>query len=86
MDRKEHLKRMGLRIRNLRILKGYTQKELADLVGFSAANGNTAVNKLESGNNDIPTFRLLKIARALGTSTDYIITGRRDHNDRDNDR
>ena len=64
---------MYKRIRDLREDKDITQKELAAILGMS----QTGYSKYETGENDIPTLILLKLADFYGTSVDYIL-GRTD--------
>ena len=60
---------MYRRIRDLREDKDLTQKEIAKMLGMS----QTGYSKYETGENDIPTHILLKLAEFYGTSTDYIL-------------
>ena len=46
-----------------------TQKELADKLGMS----QTGYSKYETGENDIPTAVLRKLAALYGTSVDYML-------------
>lgn len=64
-------KDLGLRIKQLRKDKGWTQKELANRVGCSSPQ----LNKYEAGQNTPPLYRLLQFALALTTTVDYLITG-----------
>ena len=61
------------RIRYLRENKNMSQKELASILGMS----QTGYSKYETGENDIPTSILLKLADFYDTSVDYIL-GRTD--------
>ncbi len=60
---------MYKRIRDLREDKDMTQKELANILGMS----QTGYSKYETGENDVPTQILLKLADFYGTSVDYIL-------------
>ena len=60
---------MYRRIRDLREDKDLTQKEIAEILGMS----QTGYSKYETGENDIPTHILLKLAEFYETSTDYIL-------------
>ena len=64
---------MYTRIRDLREDKDLTQKQLAQMLGMSQAG----YSKYETGENDIPTHILIKLADFYGTTTDYIL-GRTD--------
>ncbi len=61
------------RLRDLREDKDLTQKQLAEILGMS----QTGYSKYETGENDIPTPILLKLADFYGTTTDYLL-GRND--------
>ena len=61
------------RIRNLREDRDLTQKQIAQMLGMS----QTGYSKYETGENDIPTIILMKLADFYQTSTDYIL-GRTD--------
>ena len=65
---------MYRRIRELREDKDLTQKQIAQMLGMS----QTGYSKYETGENDIPTSILLKLADFYGTSTDYLL-GRTQH-------
>ncbi len=64
---------MYRRIRDLREDRDLTQKQVAQLLGMS----QTGYSKYETGENDIPTAVLLKLADLYQTSTDYLL-GRTD--------
>ena len=64
---------MYTRIRDLREDKDLSQKQLAQMLGMS----QTGYSKYETGENDIPTHILIKLADFYGTTTDYIL-GRTD--------
>ncbi|WP_151737931.1 helix-turn-helix domain-containing protein ['Paenibacillus yunnanensis' Narsing Rao et al. 2020] len=57
-------KRIGLRVRAFRKLKGYTQQELADYVGISLA----VLGAVERGNRHLEGKILNKIADVLEIS------------------
>ena len=65
------------RIRDLREDADLTQKELAEKLGMS----QTGYSKYETGENDIPTSVLIKLARFYNTSIDYLL-GETDCKDR----
>jgi len=60
---------MYIRIRNLREDKDLTQKQIAEILGMS----QTGYSKYETGENDIPTHILIKLADFYHTTTDYIL-------------
>ena len=64
---------MYTRIRDLREDRDLTQKEIAQMLGMS----QTGYSKYETGENDIPTAVLIKLADFYQTSTDYLL-GRTD--------
>lgn len=64
---------MYRRIRDLREDRDLTQKQIAQILGMS----QTGYSKYETGENDIPTQILIKLADFYGTSTDYLL-GRTD--------
>lgn len=64
---------MYRRIRDLREDRDLTQKQVAQMLGMS----QTGYSKYETGENDIPTQILIKLADYYETSTDYLL-GRTD--------
>ncbi len=60
---------MYSRIRELREDKDISQTKLAKFLGMS----QTGYSKYETGENDIPTAILIKLADFYGTSVDYIL-------------
>lgn len=64
---------MYRRIRDLREDRDLTQKQVAQMLGMS----QTGYSKYETGENDIPTAVLIKLADFYQTSTDYLL-GRTD--------
>ena len=64
---------MYSRIRDLREDQDLTQKQVAQMLGMS----QTGYSKYETGENDIPTAVLLKLADFYQTTTDYLL-GRTD--------
>ena len=57
------------RIRDLREDRNLTQKQIAEMLGMS----QTGYSKYETGENDIPTAILIKLADFYGTTTDYLL-------------
>ena len=64
---------MYRRIRDLREDHDLTQTQVAQLLGMS----QTGYSKYETGENDIPTAVLIKLADYYKTSVDYLL-GRKD--------
>lgn len=62
---------MGQRIYDLRKKHGLTQIELADRAGLS----HQYYSCVERGEKGIASRNLVKLANALETSTDYLLTG-----------
>lgn len=60
---------MYRRIRDLREDRDLTQKQIAAMLGMS----QTGYSKYETGENDIPSQVLIKLARFYETTTDYIL-------------
>ena len=60
---------MYRRIRDLREDRDLTQKQIAEMLGMS----QTGYSKYETGENDIPTHILIKLADFYQTTTDYIL-------------
>ncbi len=57
------------RIRNLREDHDMNQTQIAKTLGMS----QTGYSKYETGENDIPTGILIKLARFYNTSVDYLL-------------
>lgn len=62
-------KRLYRRIRDLREDKDLNQTEIAKMLGMS----QTGYSKYETGENDIPTDILIKLADFYGVSVDYLL-------------
>ncbi|MBQ7374429.1 MAG: helix-turn-helix transcriptional regulator [Clostridia bacterium] len=60
---------MYSRIRDLREDRDLNQTEVAKMLGMS----QTGYSKYETGENDIPTAILIKLARFYNTSIDYLL-------------
>ena len=60
---------MYKRLRDLREDHDMSQTQLAKMIGMS----QTGYSKYETGENDIPTAILIKLARLYGTSIDYLL-------------
>ena len=57
------------RIRDLREDRDLNQTSVAKMLGMS----QTGYSKYETGENDIPTWVLIKLARFYDTSVDYLL-------------
>ena len=57
------------RIRDLREDRDLNQTQVAKMLGMS----QTGYSKYETGENDIPTAVLIKLARFYNTSIDYLL-------------
>ena len=62
------------RLRDLREDHDLTQTKLAKMLGMS----QTGYSKYETGENDVPTAILIKLARFYNTSIDFLL-GETDH-------
>ena len=60
---------MYQRLRDLREDRDLNQTEVAKMLGMS----QTGYSKYETGENDIPTSILIKLARFYDTSIDYLL-------------
>lgn len=64
--KKEDAKRLfGINLKRLRLEKGMSQDELAKKLGYK---GRSAINKIETGVNDMPRDMVLRCAEVLGVS------------------
>lgn len=66
-------KAFGLRVKNLRKQKKWTQKELAAKFDVRPAH----LNKYESGLHTPPLEKIIKLAEIFNTTTDFLLTGNR---------
>ena len=62
-------KPMYPRLRDLREDRDMNQTQVAKMLGMS----QTGYSKYETGENDIPTAILIKLARFYNTSIDYLL-------------
>lgn len=56
---------IGEKIKQARIAKGMTQEDLGEKLGYKS---RSSINKIETGERDIPRSQLKKIAHILGVS------------------
>jgi len=68
---------LSRRIRDLRAERDLNQTQVAKILGMS----QTGYSKYETGENDLPTTVLIKLARFYNTSVDYLL-GETDNPDR----
>ena len=66
---REGCKYMYQRLRDLREDRDLNQTEVAKMLGMS----QTGYSKYETGENDIPTAILIKLAKFYNTSIDYLL-------------
>ena len=64
-------KAFGSRVKEMRKHFHWTQKELANRIGIRFQ----LLNKYEGGQHIPPAKTLIKLAEALGTTVDYLLTG-----------
>lgn len=65
MDKNEAKKAFGKNLKRIRTENGMSQEELAIKLGYK---GRSAVNKIETGVNDMPRSMVIKCAAILGVS------------------
>ena len=70
-EQARHRKQIGARVRNAREARGYTEVQLADLIGVSSE----FVSLAENGETNIPLYQLMHIADLLLVSLDRLIAG-----------
>ena len=61
---------VGEKIREARLKKGYTQAELAQLLGYKS---RSSINKIEVEGRDIPRSSIIKFAKVLDVSPAYLM-------------
>lgn len=61
---------VGEKIREARLKKGYTQTELAELLGYKS---RSSINKIELEGRDIPRSSVIKFAKALDVTPAYLM-------------
>ena len=62
-------KKLGDKIRNIRLKENLTQKELGDYLGVS----NQIIAGYEKGNINIPFYSIVKLSKIFGVSIDYLL-------------
>lgn len=73
MSNNDIRKKFGLRVREIRKQKKWTQKELAEKIDVRFPQ----LNKYEGGLHTPPMDKLIKLAEAFDTTVDYLLTGNR---------
>lgn len=68
MEKGEYLIEMGRKIKELRIIRGMSQEELAKAVGYTSLNSRSTINKVEAGKADIARSKVPLYAAALGVT------------------
>ena len=63
-------KKLGLRIKSIRISKNLTQENLAQLVDCNVSH----ISNIENNHTKVSLIMLLSIANALNTSIDYLLS------------
>ena len=61
---------VGEKIREARLKKGYTQTELAELLGYKS---RSSINKIEVEGRDIPRSSVIKFVKALDVTPAYLM-------------
>jgi transcriptional regulator with XRE-family HTH domain len=71
MQSEEQRKAFGMRVKEFRNQRRWTQKEVAARIGLKLSQ----FNKYEAGMHMPPADKLLQLAEMFGTTTDYLLTG-----------
>ena len=61
---------MGKRIKAAREKKGYSQSELAELLGYKS---RSSINKIETDGREIPRSSIVKFAKILDVTPSYLM-------------
>jgi transcriptional regulator with XRE-family HTH domain len=75
MQDQEIRRAFGLRLKELRKQKGWTQKELANMIDIRFAQ----LNKYECGMHIPPIEKLIQLSIVLGVTLDYLVMGNQDN-------
>lgn len=70
MDTNIVKKKLGDKIKRIRLMRGLSQDELAKRCGYKA---RSTINKIETGINDIPQSKIKIIAQSLGVDTSVLL-------------
>ena len=66
---------IGNRIKDTRIQRGWSQRDLAKRMGYS---NHSTIGKIESGKVDIPQSRIVQFADVLGVTVSYLMNWEED--------
>lgn len=66
---------IGNRIKDTRIQRGWSQRDLAKRMGYS---NHSTIGKIESGKVDIPQSRIVQFADVLGVTVAYLMNWEED--------
>ena len=66
------MEKIGDRIKKLRLASGYTQKEIADRLGYTS---RSSIGKIETNLVDLPQSKIVEFAEFFGVSPVYLLTG-----------
>lgn len=61
---------VGEKIKEARLKKGYSQAELAKLLGYKS---RSSINKIEVDGRDVPRSSIVKFAKVLGVTPSYLM-------------
>lgn len=75
MQQEINYKELGLKIKQLRQNKGYTQDALAEMVDCNTSH----ISNIENNHTKVSLNALLSIANALNTSIDYLLSSQYDN-------
>lgn len=67
--------KLGLKIKDIRISKGFTQESLAEMVGCNTSH----ISNIENNHTKVSLNVLLSIANSLHTSIDYLLSNQYDN-------
>lgn len=67
---------VGEKIKAARLKKGYSQTELAQLLGYKS---RSSINKIEVNGRDIPRSSIVKFAKVLDVSPAYLMDWENEH-------
>ena len=63
---------LGRRLRTLRAIKGLTQEEMAQRMGFKHS---PVISKIESGDRKLSALELARWCKECGVTTDAVLSG-----------
>lgn len=65
MNKEDAKRAFGENLKRIRIARGFSQDELAKMVGY---NNRSSINKIEVGRSGIPSDKVNELAKVLGVS------------------